>query len=214
MARAGQPYHHGDLRGTLVRTALEMLERAGPEELSLRGLAEAAGVSRSAPYSHFRDKRALLAAIAEVGFDRFAEEMSRSETPAPDAETRFLDIGRGYVRFALRNPSLFKLMFSAELASLKDLGELRAKGERTQDIFRAGLDGFLRDCGAPTPAGPAMQTLAWSTIHGLSLLLLEQRLPPASAGHAGLVEEVTALFTEMVRSWARGAGAGAAGRAG
>jgi hypothetical protein len=128
--------------------------------------------------------------------------MVSSASPAPDGEERFLDIGRGYVRFALRNPSLFKLMFSAELASLKELGELRTKSEQTQTIFRTGLDAFLQQCGAPVPATAAMQTLAWSTIHGLSLLLLEKRLPPSSAGRPELVEEVTRLFTELVKSWA------------
>lgn len=193
-----RPYHHGDLRGALVRAALELLERAGPEQLSLRGLAETAGVSRSAPYSHFADKRALLAAIAAVGFERFAEEMLDPAYGAPDARARFLRTGRGYARFALRNPNLFRLMFSAQLTELRETGELKARSDRAYAVFRDSLNEALRESGAPSPASPALQALAWSCIHGLSVLLIEDRLLRRSSSEEVLVGQVTELFTELI----------------
>jgi len=195
-----EAYHHGDLRAALIRSALELLERVGPEQVSLRGLAEAAGVSRSAPYNHFRDKRELLAAVAEVGFGRFAQEMLEGDSAGRNARERFLDVGRGYARFALNNPNLFKLMFSAELASLKALGQLQAASDETQSIFRTALDAFLEERGGAAPASMQLQTLAWGCIHGLSLLLIENRLSVPPRDPHQLVAQVTELFTDMVTS--------------
>jgi len=60
-----RPYHHGDLRQALVRSALEILSEGGVGDLSLRAAARRARVSAMAPYRHFADKEALLAAVAE-----------------------------------------------------------------------------------------------------------------------------------------------------
>ncbi|WP_156508836.1 TetR/AcrR family transcriptional regulator, partial [Oleiphilus sp. HI0132] len=71
-----QQYHHGDLRNKLISISLEMLQENGMPGLSLRKLAERAGVSRSAPYHHFKDKNDLLAAVAEQGFEVLTEQLS------------------------------------------------------------------------------------------------------------------------------------------
>nr|MDP9179551.1 TetR/AcrR family transcriptional regulator [Gemmatimonadota bacterium] len=68
--RPRRPYHHGDLRQALVDAAIELLRKSGPEALTLRGAARAAGVSQAAPYRHFKDRRALVAAVADDGFRR------------------------------------------------------------------------------------------------------------------------------------------------
>ena len=67
--KANSTYHHGDLRAALLKVAAAEIERVGYESLSLRELAEKLGVSRAAPYRHFADRRALLAAVAAEGFD-------------------------------------------------------------------------------------------------------------------------------------------------
>jgi AcrR family transcriptional regulator len=192
-------YHHGDLRTALIQAALTALEGAGSEELSLRGLAEKAGVSRAAPYAHFADKRALLAAIAATGFQRMTEAMTAVEAGAP-ARARFMQVGRGYVGFALANPNLFKLMFSRELASLRDLEGLREAGEAAVGAFYAGLSAFLAEARPDRPMTYADQALSWSHIHGLSLLLLEGRLPVAEAQRPELAEEVTTMFVDLLAS--------------
>jgi len=61
-------YHHGDLRRALLDAALELLAREGASALTLREVARRAGVTHAAPYRHFTDKQALLAAVAEEGF--------------------------------------------------------------------------------------------------------------------------------------------------
>ena len=82
--KSDSSYHHGDLRAALVKAAAAEIERSGYENLSLRELAESLGVSRAAPYRHFADRRALLAAVAADGFDglrRSTAQQSRTERP-------------------------------------------------------------------------------------------------------------------------------------
>src|SRR5918996_932709 len=65
--RAGQ-YHHGDLRRALIDQALRTIDELGVEALTLRGVGEALGVSRTALYRHFSDKQTLLAVVGGEGF--------------------------------------------------------------------------------------------------------------------------------------------------
>src|SRR6185503_17019443 len=96
-------YHHGELRPALLRAAAKVLEAEGREAVSLRDLARRAGVSHAAPYRHFADREALLAALAEEGFVLLAAELEGK----PRREQAV-----AYVRFALANPGRFRLMFT------------------------------------------------------------------------------------------------------
>src|SRR5690625_1859557 len=114
-----KPYHHGDLRETLCDAAEQLLAEGGTANLSLRAAARLSGVSQAAPYAHFKDKQALLAAVGTRGFNRLADYLSRAEhAGAPSDRTRLL--GRAYVAFALDHPMLFRLMFGPELCATDD----------------------------------------------------------------------------------------------
>ena len=97
-------YHHGNLRQSLVDSAVAILEQDGVPGLSLRAVAKASGVSQAAPYSHFSNKQSLLAEVARVGYVRFCERMAQ-ELERDD--NRLVGLGKGYVFFALENPALF-----------------------------------------------------------------------------------------------------------
>src|SRR5258706_6813060 len=128
---ASRPYHHGDLRDTLLQSALELLESEGIDALSLRELARRVGVSHAAPSHHFPDKRALLAALAAHGFATLADEMDRAATRAGrDPVRRLTATGVAYVRFALAHPRLFRLMFGSDFDERDAHPELAAAGER------------------------------------------------------------------------------------
>ena len=109
------PYHHGALREALLSQAFRDLETGGLEGLSLRRLAEATGVSKTAPYRHFTDKRDLLVTIAAEGFRLLAEKLEAVQqppTPNGDALMVIRALCRAYVEFALERPVLYKLMIS------------------------------------------------------------------------------------------------------
>jgi AcrR family transcriptional regulator len=109
--REKRPYHHGDLRQALVRSALEILSESGVGGLSLRAAARRARVSAMAPYRHFADKEALLAAVAEYGFRELAAQLTAATATAADPRAGLAALGVAYVLFARDEPSLFKLIF-------------------------------------------------------------------------------------------------------
>lgn len=105
------PYHRGDLRQDLLARAEEALRSSGVDGISLRQLARETGVSHSAPNKHFRDKQALLDALAVEGFTRLGASFARLDV-GPDVTARLHAIGRCYIRFASDNPALVALMFA------------------------------------------------------------------------------------------------------
>src|SRR3954463_564645 len=108
-------YHHGNLRSELLGAAEQTLRERGAGELSLRELARELGVSHAAPRRHFRDKQALLDALAVSGFERLGRELDRA---LARADSEFADrlpaFARAYVRFATRNGALLELMFAGK----------------------------------------------------------------------------------------------------
>jgi AcrR family transcriptional regulator len=102
-------YHLGDLGPRLIETATGLV-RAG-EEPSLRAVAAAVGVDPAAVYRHFADKADLLRAVAMVGHESLAEAMTARLEGVVDPGERFKALGEAYVRFALAEPGLFRVMF-------------------------------------------------------------------------------------------------------
>ncbi len=163
---APQPgYHHGNLPDALVEAALSLLREAGTEALSLRAVARRAGVSAMAPYRHFADKQALLAAVAEHGFRRLAAGLAEADAAADPGEALCAQ-GVAYVRFACDDPPLFRLMF----------GRPQPQGHealhREGDIAYAVLASRVaRMVGAD--ARDDVTLACWSLVHGLASLLVD-----------------------------------------
>ncbi len=171
----GKKYHHGDLRATLIAAGLEMLEESGLEKLSLRAIAARVGVSHTAPKNHFDGLKGLLTAMAIIGFERHAAEMQRGVEDAPPGKARLHAAADGYVRFALENPELFKLMFSSPLLDSADPALIDA-GEASYGVLRNvahGLDWEKAD----EPGAPfRTEWMLWSLVHGHAMLLIDHKL--------------------------------------
>lgn len=180
--KAESRYHHPDLHTALVRAAAAAIERSGYENLSLRELAESLGVSRAAPYRHFADRRALLAAVAADGFDRLtAIYNANADQKTPQA--RLAAAGRAYLAFAADRPQLFRLMFVSDLLGQStappDPALIRSAGEAYvvfESLVAATLD---------RPDDRAIKAAAiaiMSTSYGFALLRMNDRLKPFMYG--------------------------------
>ena len=108
-------YHHGDLANALVDAALAVVERDGADALSLRDLAASLGVSRAAPYRHFADRDALLAAVAARGFEALAEIYRAADAGRGDGPTRVRKAMADYMAFAWNRSGLHRLMYESDL---------------------------------------------------------------------------------------------------
>ncbi|CAL9495808.1 hypothetical protein SUDANB108_03344 [Streptomyces sp. enrichment culture] len=107
-----RPYHHGDLRSTLLAGAERTLRAKGAGALSLRELAREAGVSHAAPGRHFKDKQALLDALALSGYDRLGRALEDADDPALPLQRRLTALARAYLAFSIENAALLELMYA------------------------------------------------------------------------------------------------------
>src|SRR3954454_10694189 len=107
--RARKPentYHHGDLRGALIEAALREAEQGGPEAISISALAKQLGVSQPAPYRHFADREALLAAVTAKAFRQFSA-MLRQSVGKPSKRSKLSRIARATLDFGLRRNGIY-----------------------------------------------------------------------------------------------------------
>lgn len=178
-------YHHGDLRATLLTTAMQMLEEG--ESFSLRAVARRAGVSPTAPYRHFPDRAALESALAAEGFrDLKADLLEGRDLPSSVAEVA--EFGVAYVGFALRRPALFRLMFGNPCDDAND-ERVRATSE-LHELLAVALTKVFPDADAVSLA-----TASWSLAHGLAFLHLDGKLAPTP--RAAVAARVRAAFTTI-----------------
>ena len=167
-------YHHGDLHEKLLSAGEEALAEMPVEQVSLREIARRAGVSHAAPKHHFPTMGHLLGEIAARGFANFIKALAEAadEAPKQAAEARLMAMGRAYLRFAEKNPAAYRLMFGA-----------RDQCVMTPHLVEASFAAWnqLHEAVAAV-TGPARANAAalhvWSSVHGLSMLKLAQRLPP------------------------------------
>lgn len=162
-------YHHGELRAALVGAALALLSERGADALSLRAVARRAGVSAMAPYRHYADKEALLAAVAAHGFDGLGAAL-RVADEAAVADQALVAQAVAYVGYALENPALFRLMFGSR--RLGTHPELAAAGDAAYAVLAARV-------AAETPASVDREARVlgcWSLVHGLASLFLDGRV--------------------------------------
>jgi AcrR family transcriptional regulator len=171
-----KPYHHGNLRDALLTSAIQLIAEVGPAGFTLREVARRAGVSHNAPYRHFRDRDALMAAVATQGFQELTQAMVRSAADDPGALRRLKRAGLAYITFALRRPEHFTVMFDAPAATTNGLGS----AEASEEAFRTMLT-FVKSCQdeGQLPSGDVKQfgLLAWSMVHGVAKLAITGRLP-------------------------------------
>lgn len=107
-------YHHGDLRNALIETGIELINKEGPEQLSLRKVAAACGVSQAAPYSHFKNKNELLSAMQMHVTELFMQDLNKAIASCPNANDPYvlIQIGKAYILFFINNPQYFTFLFS------------------------------------------------------------------------------------------------------
>ena len=194
---AERPYHHRDLRQALIRSALEILSEAGVAGLSLRAAARRAGASAMAPYRHFADKEALLAAVAEYGFRELAARLTAACATAADPRAGLAALGVAYVLFSRDHPSLFKLMFGPTIAEKSGHPALDEAGSACFNALGQAVEAakfFDSDSDADD-----VSLACWSLVHGLSALLVDGRLAEHDLGPAEAVAtRVTRLLSDSL----------------
>jgi AcrR family transcriptional regulator len=187
-------YHHGDLRRALLDATLQLVDTHGPQGFTLRKAAQAAGVTPGATYHHFEDKDALIAAVAEEGFELLDEQLrAAAERPAASARDRSRNVGVAYVRFAVRYPTRFRVMVGYGVSRSPRRGPGGAGGKAAYRLVREVLIEGLRT--KPDEVVSDAEVLGWwSVVHGLAFLAIDGLL-----GQVGTSpERVEELVLEVI----------------
>jgi AcrR family transcriptional regulator len=161
------------IRARLCDAAARLFLEEGEAALSMRRLAAEVGCSPMAPYRHFADKQALVAAIRTQAFNHLAEALDGVEQ---NDRHRARDIGDAYVQFARENPAAYKLMFDLAQPDEAAYPELAAAAARA----RVSMSGYVHELvEAGVLAGDPVELgyVFWAAIHGLIVLDLAGRIP-------------------------------------
>jgi len=171
-----QPYHHANLRKTLLGAAVALIGEVGPRAFTLREVARRAGVSHNAPYRHFAGKDELLVAVAEEGFDRLTAVMQKTLARGKSPRERLQLCGCGYVNFALRSPQHFLVMFDLPPA-LRMHRQNQGIGENAFSVLLDCISAAQESGDLPRGDQTPLAWTAWSLVHGIAKLAISGNLP-------------------------------------
>ncbi len=170
-------YHHGNLRETLIKSAIQILIEGTVQDLSLRALARKAGVSQTAPYRHFADKESLLAALIVDGVHKMNAKMDVVIEKYTYPPLQLKQVGMAYYDFSVEFPSHFNLLFeqrdTCDKSKYKDLIDREEYG---RSIVEGIVERCLKMKGAKKIDLKLAYNFAWSMTHGISALMLNHTM--------------------------------------
>jgi AcrR family transcriptional regulator len=193
-----KPYHHGDLRNALIQAGLELLAQEGAAALDLRKVARKTGVSHAAPYRHFADKQALIAAITEEGFRRLAQRIQAILQDASDDTFEQLHaVARGYIYFAQENPWLMREMFSGLTIEHRAFPSLHQAAKVLYRLYVAIIKRGQEKGQIVAFAPDALAGVFWSLLHGTAMLMIENQMRAVTDEPDG-VENAIRISVQML----------------
>ena len=190
-----RPYHHGNLRRALLDEALATIRAEGVDGLTLREIGARLGVSRTALYRHFADKRALLAAVATEGFRTLRQQLVTAWEEGGRGRAAFEAMGVAYVRFAVANPSHYRVMFGGFVDPKACDPELAAEAAGAFQALVDALAALQRDAIMRAEDTVTMARFVWAVVHGVAMLGIDGQLR-----EPGAVEELMRYALERLRT--------------
>lgn len=192
-----------DLRQRVLKVSLDLIAREGLEAFSMREVARRASVSHQAPYYHFADREAILAALVADGFRLLRASTEDAMHGLSDPIGRLTAMGRAYINFALTHRAHFKLMFRSELVRSEKHPEAKACAQSAFDFLVATVGEVAAAKGRSD--SDALALAAWSTVHGFATLALEGKLDEhcgaSKAAHLKAADAVLGTFQRLARAW-------------
>jgi AcrR family transcriptional regulator len=190
-----RPYHHGNLRRALLDAALATIRAEGVDRLTMREIGARLGVSRTALYRHFADKRALLAAVATEGFRTLRQRLVNAWGEGGRGRAAFESMGVAYVRFAAANPSHYRVMFGGFVDPEASEPELATEAAGAFQALVDALAALQRDAIVRTDDTVTMARFVWAVVHGVAMLGIDGQLREPDA-----VEELMRYAIERLRT--------------
>ncbi len=171
-------YRHGNLREAILIASLEAIEKNGVDSLSIREVAKTAGVTHQAPYRHFKDKEALLAALAQDGFEKLYQKMLAGVKDIAVPIEKITALGISYLTWAAEHPAHFRLMFSQHIPEFETYENLQLAANA---ILNLVLHVTKENQDEKVIRNDETRSLArqfWATVHGVTLLFIDRQFKP------------------------------------
>jgi AcrR family transcriptional regulator len=190
-----RPYHHGNLRRGLLDEALATIRTDGVDGLTLREIGARLGVSRTALYRHFADKRALLTAVATEGFRMLREQLVTAWEEGGRGRAAFESMGAAYIHFAASNPAHYRVMFGGFVESEACPPELTTEAAGAFQALVDALASLQRDGAMRGDDAVLMARYVWAVVHGVAMLGIDGQLR-----EPGSVEELAGYALKRLRT--------------
>jgi AcrR family transcriptional regulator len=179
VVKSKKSYFHGNLREAILTTSLKLIEKSGIDQLSIREVAKATGVTHQAPYRHFKDREELLAALAQDGFEKLYIDMSKFVEGIIDPMDRAIKIGEGYFQWATSNKEHFRLMFNRNVPDYDTSVGLKAASAKILELVLSVVAenqaaGNIRKVDDTRLVARQF----WAAVHGVSLLFIDNQFKP------------------------------------
>jgi AcrR family transcriptional regulator len=188
-------YHHGNLRRALLDEALATIRTEGVNGVTLREIGARLGVSRTALYRHFADKRALLAAVATEGFRALREQLVSAWEEGGGGRAAFQAMGTAYIGFAVANPSHYRVMFGSFLEAEAGDSALAAEAEGAFQALVDALTALQHEAIVRDDDTMLIARFVWSVVHGVAMLAIDGQLR-----EPGGIEELMPYALERLRT--------------
>jgi AcrR family transcriptional regulator len=189
--RSRDTYHHGDLATTLVEIAKAMISERGLERFTLREAARRAGVTHVAAYRHFADRRAIVAAVAEQGFDQLGRRLERARRgAAEDLAQQLRAILAAYVKFCWNEPALAAVMFGPRLGQPGEFPRLEAAVFASLGIIEETVATLAPRSALRRRTARDLALALWTFVHGFATLSHDKRAFPNARQAASAFDEM------------------------
>ncbi len=194
-------YHHGDLVQAVTSAAVELINTRGEAHFSLREIAASISVSHAAVYRHFTNKRAVLAAVAEDGYQKLIEILAGSELPeGANIHDRLRLQFTNYVQFALKHPGHYRAMFHHELSEKQDLPALDKIATEAGALLLANAQKALAEHPNRSESVESLALGFWAMAHGFAELTLNRQFPSARTKDPDVMAQRIHEVTEILLS--------------
>lgn len=167
-------YHHGDLHNKILKHAIIKIEEVGIDKLSIREIARDLGISKNAPYRHFKSKGELLAAIANFGFLKITKMMSSVADEKNTCRENIYNMGFKYIEFSRQYPSIYQIMFKMTHTNEKYNPEYEKNGKESFMVLFNQISTGIEN-GEFKGQDPIESALSvWAYIHGCSSFYIDK----------------------------------------
>jgi len=191
-------YHHGALRDELIKACVALIETEGIGAVSLRRVARDAGVSPGAPYHHFADRSALLAAIAAQGHELLEQQLRRARSEAPSAVRALGAMIETYVAFARDHPAHVHLMLRGELSQMDKNPETQSAGAGAIQLLTEVVLDCQREGSAPPGDPGPLVGMVWALAVGIVTLWLDGPLEGRCVSLGTTPEQLTSQIAALL----------------